>query len=68
MFRSDFGNSQPVRYLPPDCATLFNGDGEEMLCKCGKKATNFVASKTCYLARCTECANMGRVCKNNILD
>jgi hypothetical protein len=51
----EFGSAFPVRFLPLESVKLYDSEGNEVLCKCGKLATTEIFGiKTC-LFLCDEC-------------
>ncbi len=48
-----------VRFPEPECVTMTDLEGKEMMCKCGKRATFIVVGKEAYIAICVECSPYG---------
>ena len=54
---AEFGSSMPFRFLNPSQVTMYDGDGKEVMCACGKPATSGIIGKDAYVARCSDCFN-----------
>ena len=53
---SEFGSIERVRFLDPESVTIYDEDGNEMMCQCGNKATRIISGNTACLALCTRCS------------
>jgi hypothetical protein len=51
----EFGSAFPVRFLPLESVKLYDSEGNEVLCKCGKPASTAIMGKEAFIARCNEC-------------
>ena len=51
----EFGCSFPVNFLDASQVKLYDFEGNQIMCKCGKPATQSVIGKEAFLARCSEC-------------
>lgn len=54
--RQVFVNRTQVAQSPQLEGHLYNSKNEEILCKCGKTASEVIIGASSYLARCNECA------------
>lgn len=52
---SEFGSSSNVRWLTEDQVTAYDGDGNVLLCKCGKKASASIMSASYQVHFCSKC-------------
>ncbi len=52
---AEFGSTFPVRFLTPSQVTMYDSDGKEVMCKCGKPATSSIIGKDAFIAQCSEC-------------
>src|SRR5690348_1605564 len=52
---SEFGTSMPVRFLPPSQVKMYDSDGKEVFCSCGKPAGSAIIGKHASKAMCSEC-------------
>lgn len=59
-YTSEFGAKHQVRFLDPSQAKMYDIDGKEMVCKCGKQAVMSIMSKDAFFAECSECWWEGR--------
>ncbi len=48
----EFGSSQPLRFAK---MLMYDGDGNVILCKCGKPAGSGVSGTMAYIAWCEDC-------------
>lgn len=48
----EYGSSQPVRFAK---AVMRDGDGNVMLCQCGKPAGSGCMGKESYIVWCSDC-------------
>lgn len=49
---TEFGSSCPIRFAN---ATMYDSEGKESLCKCGKPVARAIIGKETYVVRCEEC-------------
>lgn len=57
---AEFGSScGGFRFLNYSQVKMYDSEGEVMLCKCGKPATEGIIGKEAYIARCSECMREG---------
>ena len=54
---SEFGSVGNIRWPTADNVKMYDSDGNEMICKCGKPATCGIAGRNSYLAQCSDCFN-----------
>lgn len=52
---SEFGCSAPIRFLDESMVTLSDGEGNEIVCACGEKATTTIVGKESYKGFCSSC-------------
>ena len=52
---AEYGSESNVRFLDANQVTMEDAEGNVILCKCGKPATEFIIGIEAYLGRCSEC-------------
>lgn len=52
---SEYGSNENVRFSD---AVMYDREGNEVLCKCGKPAGSAIIGKEAMIAFCTECSPM----------
>lgn len=57
---TEYGSIGEVRWLNADQVTLYDENGNPVLCKCGKKAGACAMGKDSFLAWCSECCPMNK--------
>ena len=55
LFRAEHGSARPIRFLSPSQCKLYDSDGVEMRCVCGKEASILIQGKDSFIARCEAC-------------
>lgn len=55
VYRSEFGTTMPVRFLDPGQVKMYDADGNEVFCSCGKPAGSAIIGKNSSKAMCSEC-------------
>lgn len=55
VYRSEFGSTTPVRFLDPGQIKMYDEDGNEVFCACGKPAGSAIIGKNASKAMCSEC-------------
>lgn len=48
----EYGCIHPIGFVP---GKLYDSENKEILCKCGKVATQVIIGKTAFMARCEKC-------------
>jgi len=48
-----------VRFIDPQFVSMKNSEGNEMMCKCGKRATFIAMGKESFIATCHDCSPCG---------
>lgn len=54
-YESEYGTSMPVRFLKPSQVKMYDTEGKEVFCSCGKPAGSAIIGKDASIAMCTEC-------------
>lgn len=51
----EYGSRRPITFLKPHQVKMYDEDGKEVFCSCGKPATSALMGKNSYIARCSDC-------------
>jgi hypothetical protein len=52
----EHGSDESVGFLDPGQAKLYDSNGNEVFCKCGKRASETMIFKDGFIALCSNCA------------
>jgi hypothetical protein len=52
---SEYGSIGPIRFLNPENVRMYDGNGNVILCKCGKPAGSGAIGKEAFIAWCSDC-------------
>ncbi len=55
VYKTEYGTTQPVRFLDESMASMHDSSGNEILCKCGKPAGSVLIGKDTHEAYCSKC-------------
>lgn len=58
-YECEFESTFPVRFLPIESVKLYDSNGNEVLCKCGKSATTEIFGIETCISLCNECMFCG---------
>lgn len=56
---TEFGSSMPFRVLPAENVGLYDANDNQIMCVCGKPATESIMGKESFVAKCAECFYVG---------
>jgi hypothetical protein len=51
----EYGSDGSVGFLDPCQVELYDSNGNEIFCKCGKRASETMIFKDCFIAFCSNC-------------
>ena len=52
---AEFGSTLDVVFLDPSHTKMYDSNGKEVMCACGKPATDSIIGRDAFLAKCSEC-------------
>jgi len=54
-YETEYGVSMPIRFLETSQVKMYDAEGKEVFCSCGKSAGSAIIGKDSFIAMCTEC-------------
>jgi len=56
VIEEEYRSAQPVRFMSTAHSCMYDGEGNIILCKCGKPAGSGMMGKESYLVWCEDCS------------